>query len=431
MARQQNAAETLNRTCSCSATDLPRLRERIDRLTGTPDSILQTHPHLFSNIPVFLDRHDFEGMQESIRAVERVARSEEYRTRVLEYAPAIANSTASHAGVFTGYDFHIGTLGPRLIEINTNAGGAFLNMAARDHQIACCDIANEYLAQLPTSKQLEGIVVAMFEREWSLAGRSRPLRRIAIVDDSPTSQYLYPDFLLARRVFENHGIRTHIADLAQLKLDGEQVIVDGEPVDLIYNRSTDFYLQSPEARVLRDAFERDLAVVTPHPKAHALLANKQNLTLLSDGNVLAGLGLDRGTIELLTRSIPRTHRVNAGDEGWWHDRKAWFFKPENGFGSRGAYRGDKITRRAFADVIGGAYIAQEFAPPGERIHETDGNAKSLKVDIRCYAYEGKIQLMAARLYQGQTTNFRTAGGGFAPVYVVQPTHPPEDSAWLA
>jgi len=25
--------------------------------------------------------------------------------------------------------------------------------------------------------------------------------------------------------------------------------------------------------------------------------------------------------------------------------------------------------------------------------------------------------MAARLYQGQTTNFRTAGGGFAPVYV--------------
>jgi hypothetical protein len=26
--------------------------------------------------------------------------------------------------------------------------------------------------------------------------------------------------------------------------------------------------------------------------------------------------------------------------------------------------------------------------------------------------------MAARLYQGQTTNFRTHGGGFAPVYVV-------------
>jgi hypothetical protein len=27
-----------------------------------------------------------------------------------------------------------------------------------------------------------------------------------------------------------------------------------------------------------------------------------------------------------------------------------------------------------------------------------------------------VQWIAARLYQGQTTNFRTPGGGFAPVY---------------
>ena len=39
------------------------------------------------------------------------------------------------------------------------------------------------------------------------------------------------------------------------------------------------------------------------------------------------------------------------------------------------------------------------------------------VDLRCYTYAGKIQMMAARLYQGQTTNFRTPGGGFAPVFV--------------
>jgi hypothetical protein len=112
--------------------------------------------------------------------------------------------------------------------------------------------------------------------------------------------------------------------------------------------------------------------------------------------------------------------VKEGDEDWWRDRKAWFFKPESGFGSRGAYRGDKLTRRVFAEVVRGDYIAQEYAPPGERSHSTGGDAKSLKVDIRCYVYEGEIQLMAARLYQGQTTNFRTAGGGFAPVYVVPP-----------
>jgi hypothetical protein len=39
------------------------------------------------------------------------------------------------------------------------------------------------------------------------------------------------------------------------------------------------------------------------------------------------------------------------------------------------------------------------------------------MDIRAYVYNGEIQLLAARLYQGQTTNFRTQGGGFAPVFV--------------
>ena len=418
MSLPRRAAETLNRTCSCSATDVPRLGEGIDRVTGTALSIVQTHPNLFSNIPVFLDPQHFELMQKSILAIERVSKSESYRNKVLAHAPAIAGVAASHAGVFAGYDFHIGALGPRLIEINTNAGGAFLNMAARDHQIACCDIASDYLAQLPTSEQLEDIVVAMFEREWQLAGRMGSPRSVAIVDDKPASQYLYPDFLLAKRVFETHGIRAQVVDLAELKSEGDQIIANGEPVDLIYNRSTDFYLQSSEAQVLREAFQRDLAVVTPHPRAHALFANKQNLTLLSDARALADIGVDAATIELLTRIIPQTHRVKAGDEGWWRDRKAWFFKPGSGFGSRGAYRGDKLTRRAFADVVSGDYIAQEFAPPGERILETDGDVRSLKADIRCYAYEGQIQLMAARLYQGQTTNFRTAGGGFAPVYIV-------------
>ena len=40
----------------------------------------------------------------------------------------------------------------------------------------------------------------------------------------------------------------------------------------------------------------------------------------------------------------------------------------------------------------------------------------LKSDIRLYTYDGETLLMAARLYQGQTTNFRTPGGGFAPVF---------------
>ena len=82
------------------------------------------------------------------------------------------------------------------------------------------------------------------------------------------------------------------------------------------------------------------------------------------------------------------------------------------------YRGDKLTRRVFAEVAGGEYLAQELTPASERRRSVGGSPAVFKVDVRCYAYAARVQLMAARLYQGQTTNFRTAGGGFAPIYII-------------
>jgi hypothetical protein len=49
----------------------------------------------------------------------------------------------------------------------------------------------------------------------------------------------------------------------------------------------------------------------------------------------------------------------------------------------------------------------------------DDEREMLKVDVRLYTYRGELLLAAARLYRGQTTNFRTPGGGFAPVLLKQ------------
>ena len=48
--------------------------------------------------------------------------------------------------------------------------------------------------------------------------------------------------------------------------------------------------------------------------------------------------------------------------------------------------------------------------------DADRTKRVMKFDLRAYAYDGAVQWVAARMYQGQTTNFRTPGGGFAPVY---------------
>ena len=417
-AAAENVAEKLNRECDCAVTDLAHLRQRIDDTLGTAPSIVQTHPHLFSEIPVFLDPSHVAEMRKVVEAVDAVIRLPDYRQTVLGQAPQIARQAPPTAGVFMGYDFHITGDGPKLIEINTNAGGAFLNIAARDAQRACCEAAGDYLADLPDAAKLEDDVMSMFAGEWSRARNSTPLRSIAIVDENPRAQFLYPEFPRARHLFESHGVRAHIVDPSELSIAQDQVRYGAEKIDLIYNRLTDFYFESPANHVVREAYERDLAVVTPHPHAHALYANKRNLALLSSAPALESFGASAQAVSTLSRGVPATREVGDADESWWNDRKAWFFKPRNGFGSRGAYRGDKLTRRVFAEIAKGEYMAQVLAPPGERWRSNGGVKEAFKVDVRCYVYDGVIQLMAARLYQGQTTNFRTAGGGFAAVYVI-------------
>ena len=208
-----------------------------------------------------------------------------------------------------------------------------------------------------------------------------------------------------------------IADPAALQWrDG--VLWHGElAVDLVYNRLTDFYLEQPGSAVLRDAWLQQGVVLTPHPQAHALYADKRRLALFSDAARLQALGVPEATRQVLLDNVPHTEVVHAAaGERLWAARRGLFFKPVAGYGSRAAYRGDKLTRRVWQEILAGDYVAQAIVPPGERLMEDDVTAQPMKFDLRAYAYGGEVQWVAARLYQGQTTNFRTPGGGFAPVY---------------
>jgi hypothetical protein len=258
----------------------------------------------------------------------------------------------------------------------------------------------------------------MFVAEWRAAGRDGAPRTVAIVDDDPPGQYLYPEFLLFARLFERFGLRAFTVEPAGLVYGSGMLHVDGEPIDLVYNRLTDFALQAPGHAALRAAYLEGGAVVTPHPRAHALYADQRNLALLGDAAALRRFGASGATIDTLVAAIPRTEIVRAEDaERLWAGRKRLFFKPYAGYGSRGAYRGEKLTRRVFEEIMAGGYVAQSLVPPPERIALAEDEAP-LKFDVRNYAYAGEVQLLAARLWRGQTTNFRSVGGGFGPVFLL-------------
>lgn len=139
---------------------------------------------------------------------------------------------------------------------------------------------------------------------------------------------------------------------------------------------------------------------------------------MSDPVVVAGLG--RAPVHQRNFSaIPQTILVTAGNaERLWTACNRYFFKPAGGHGGKAVYRGDKITRRVWTEIQRVGYIAQEFVKPSERRVRIDGEVRSLKLDVRLYVYDAAPLLTAARIYQGQTTDFRTPGGGFAPAFVV-------------
>jgi hypothetical protein len=178
----------------------------------------------------------------------------------------------------------------------------------------------------------------------------------------------------------------------------------------------DFPLEEPAHAALRAAYDAGAVVVTPNPFNHALFADKRNMTLLSDRAALEAWGVAQTPA---LAAIPKAERVAHGNaEDFWARRKRLFFKPAAGYGSKAVYRGDKLTKTVWSEIVAGDYIAQELIPPTERTIEVDGERAQRKIDVRLYSYRGEMLLAAARLYQGQTTNFRTPGGGFAPVFFV-------------
>jgi hypothetical protein len=357
-----------------------------------------------ADVPIFLKASDRAAIEQVVRAVECVSEL----PNLLPPLPADFPRSRSR-GAFMGFDFHISTGAPQLIEVNTNAGGALI--AAR---LTRAQRAPDAGWAFP-HRAYEFEFVAMLEREMWLE-TARELRSVAIVDDAPSAQFLYPEFLAFAELLRERGVRAVVVDPGDLRLEGGALFAGMERVDLVYNRVTDFSLSDPTHRVLREAWVSGAAVVTPNPRHHAVQADKGRLVLWSDPDQLRDGGAPDWAVDVLSSSVPATLFVTPDQvDRLWKERGSWFFKPRDGFGSRAAYRGDKITRGRFEEVCGGSYIAQRCVPPPTRMVQVGAEDLALKYDVRAFAYAGEVQLYIARLYQGQTTNLRTVGGGFAAV----------------
>ncbi len=140
------------------------------------------------------------------------------------------------------------------------------------------------------------------------------------------------------------------------------------------------------------------------------------MVLWSDPEALETLDLSFQDQQLLLEMVPPSFLLSAQDQDdIWSRRKKLIFKPVTRFASRGVLVGKGITKKRFADLDPETTLVQDVVAPSVETTET---GEEFKMDLRLFVYRDHLIGVGARLYQGQVTNLRTEGGGFAPVRIV-------------
>lgn len=334
-----------------------------------------------------------------IESIFTMRETPQYQAHYQNLAQEKGLKDPGNKSIMMSYDFHVDAdQNLKLIEVNTNA--SFLILGEQMYR----------MRQLPLSAdfKLEDLKECILT-ELKLNGKilDRP-PRVAIIDDQPSEQRLYVEFLAYAELFRSWGWEVKILDFKEA--------LDGFQPDFIYNRHTDFFLEEPASQNLRAAFLQKQICFSPQPYEYLLLADKQRLIDWREEGFLEKMPITEEQRAHIRQATPLSYDLNQNNAAQiWSDRKKFFFKPKNAFGSKLSYRGGSISRKAFDEIVGKQTIAQEFITAPEIEYETPQGPQNFKYDLRCYAYQGRLQLIVARLYQGQVTNLRTPWGGFAPV----------------
>jgi hypothetical protein len=347
--------------------------------------------NLICNEEVIVSKENIKKIKNFIQATFELKQSENYQNYLIEkYQYPFEKK--SHHSLFMSYDFHIDqNQEPKLIEINTNAafwllGYELYQLNFKKDSALFCD-----LEELKRN----------FQEEYSLSQKKEEIKSIQIVDEKTSQQRMLIEFLCFNDLFKSWGWKSDISDVDQLKSS-----------NFIYNRHTDFYFTNSVSHDLKKVYEDGSACVSPHPFEYFLLADKERIVDWSESSFLNKF-LNFESSEVIRKVIPISQKITLeNSEEIWKQRKYKFFKPMRSFGSKQSYKGASVSKKIFEECVQQGFIAQDYIQPEEVEVKTEQGLEKMKYDLRCYVYKNKLQMIIARVYQGQVTNLRTPFGGF-------------------
>lgn len=345
-------------------------------------------PQLISPFEITLPQAALEQAKSFVKAAFTLRENPQYQESLKAQCESHGIKDPGNKAIAMSYDFHWSSENQlKLIEVNTNA--SFLALGFEMYQslgkpLPVADFSMEEIHQ-------------NLKMEMKLQGKElKAGSKISIIDEEPEKQRLFAEFLVYQKYFLKWGYDCQIQDYRQVS-----------KADLIYNRLTDFFFDSDGAKNLKKDFVDRSICFTPHPFEYLMLADKQRMIEWSR---------EPWKNQIPQMNLPEAKTLSAeNSEALWSERKKLFFKPKRAFGAKQSYKGASISRRAFEEIINQDFIAQEYFPAPEVNFETPEGAQNFKYDLRFYAYQDRVQLAVARIYQGQVTNLKSPYGGFAPI----------------
>lgn len=370
------------------------------------NSIAVSWDHLISPLEVKLPKSIYEKAHAAIRALHAISRRSSY-AGLLEPISGISSVASKHESVLMAYDFHSDENGEcYLVEVNTNAAGFLLSSLMEMVHAGAEPSGYAPLLHLTQS----------FANELNLWGKAQPTPSVAITDEDIPQQKMYAEFLMYRDLFRQQGWNAELTEAHDLTIQGTHLSAPNLPrVDLVYNRLTDFYFEQPQHSSLREAFQAQIACITPSPREYWLLADKQRLVDLGRPGFLEKAGATLEEISALKSVLIPTFDKSdfASHDDIWTARKNLFFKPKRSHGGKSVYRGESVSRKVFERLMQEDVLIQHFQA-AQKMPTDDPRSvlNNWKFDLRFFVYADQIQLTAARIYQGQVTNFASPLGGF-------------------
>lgn len=366
--------------------------------------------HLVSPLELKLPKSVYANAEAAISALHSISRKKDYVAKLIPMA-GISDIPSAHESVLMAYDFHSDESGGcHLVEVNTNASGFMFSSLMEMAHGGVSPSEFEPLKKLRTA----------FADELRLWGKSSSaVPTVAITDDDIVEQKMYPEFVMYRDWFRAMDWKADFCEGRDFNFTAGKLSAPSlGAVDLVYNRLTDFYFEDPAHGALREAFATQAACISPSPREYFLLADKERLVNLGTDGFLESAGATAQEAEALRKVLIPTYSIGSfpSHEEIWHQRKSLFFKPKRSHGGKSVYRGESVSRKVFERLMAEDVLIQKFTPAQKMpVDDPRSVLNNWKFDLRFFVYRSEIQHAAARIYQGQVTNFSSPLGGFTKV----------------